>query len=69
MNKPYELRLLARRYRDGEDLKANGTNTLHRHHGSAAMIEAMRAAIALGYSRDDLFDEVAQIDIEEEDVK
>lgn len=69
MKSVYELRRLAHRYRDGEDLKANGTNTLHRHHGSAAMIEAMRAAIALGYSRDDLLDEVAQIDVEEDDVR
>lgn len=64
-----ELHAIARRYRDGEEMEKLGGNALIRFRGLSDKLDAVRDAKRAGYTRDELHDMVAEIDIEEEDVQ
>lgn len=63
------LRAIARRYREGEEIAAYGHNALDRFMGVMLQIEAQDDARKAGFTHYEMLDEVAQIDVEEEDVQ
>lgn len=61
-----ELRLIARKFRDGESLM---TTQEYAHLGRQMQYEAKVDMVAKGFTLREVLDEVVEIDIEEEDVK
>lgn len=68
-DKPKMIRRLARRYRDGEEMEALGQTGRLRYDGRMDRLRAVSDALASGITENELFDEVAQIDVEEDDVQ
>lgn len=60
---------IARRYRDGEELETLGDGALIRFEGLRRKVEARKEAIDAGYTNQELYDMVAQIDVEEDHVR
>lgn len=63
------LRLIAMQYREGEELAAYGHNALDRFMGVMMQIEAKDDVKKAGFTKDELLDMVAEIDVEEDGVK
>lgn len=61
-----ELRRLAKKYMDGEELRYAGKGAMARAEGLSAQMNARKEARALGYTLSDVLDEVAQIEVEDD---
>lgn len=69
MKKDTHIRKLARMYRDGEEKEVYGSGAIARFAGLQDKLTALRMAQDYGINKDEILNEVAQIDIEEEDAK